>query len=179
MKNICLVFGVFILTAVCTACSRSVVQIDQSQTTFVTYESSSVTSESDASFIEETTTVESETTSEERDMVLTIDGTQVNVEWENNDSVEALRSIISDGPITIQMSMYGGFEQVGSIGQRITSDDRQVTTSSGDIVLYSSDQIVIFYGSNSWSYTRLGKINLSEEELTDLLSNGGVTITIS
>ena len=74
--------------------------------------------------------------------------------------------------------MYGGFEQVGPIGQSITRNDSQTTTSSGDIVLYSGDQIVIFYGSNSWSYTRLGKIDLSEDEMTELLSNGDVTITL-
>jgi hypothetical protein len=51
--------------------------------------------------------------------------------------------------------MYGGFEQVGSIGQSIARDDEQITTSSGDIALYSGDQIVIFYGSNTWAYTSL------------------------
>lgn len=74
--------------------------------------------------------------------------------------------------------MYGGFEQVGSIGQSIVRDDEQLTTSPGDIVLYSGDQIVVFYGSNSWSYTKLGHIDMSEGELTELLSNGDVTITL-
>ena len=67
---------------------------------------------------------------------------------------------------------------MGAIGQSITRNDKQTTTSAGDIVLYSGNQIVIFYGSNSWSYTRLGKINLSEKELTDLLGNGDVTLEI-
>ena len=77
------------------------------------------------------------------------------------------------------MSMYGGFEQVGHIGRRITGNDRQTTTHPGDIVLYSGDQLVVFYGSNSWAYTRLGKINLTQEELTKLLGNGDVTLTLS
>lgn len=77
------------------------------------------------------------------------------------------------------MSMYGGFEQVGPIGQSIARDDEQISTVPGDIVLYSGDQIVVFYGSNSWAYTRLGKINMSEDELTELLGNGDVTITLS
>lgn len=111
-------------------------------------------------------------------MTLTIDGTEVRVEWEDNASVDALKALTEDGPVTIQMSMYGGFEQVGSIGQSIDSNDTQITTEPGDIVLYSSDQIVIFYGTNSWSYTRLGRIDLTEEELTELLSNGDVTITL-
>lgn len=64
------------------------------------------------------------------------------------------------------MSIYGGFEQVGSLGKAITSSDTSITTSSGDICLYQSNQIVIFYGSNTWSYTKLGHISLSKSELT-------------
>ena len=113
-------------------------------------------------------------------MIMKIGDTEVNVEWEDNQAVEALRDMAKDGDITIQMSMYGGFEQVGSIGQSLPRDDKQTTTSSGDIVLYSGNQMVVFYGSNSWSYTRLGHISDKDEaEMADLLSNGDVTITIS
>ena len=113
-------------------------------------------------------------------MIMMIDGTKVNVEWEDNQAVERLRDMAKDGDITIQMSMYGGFEQVGSIGQSLPRDDKQTTTSSGDIVLYSGNQMVVFYGSNSWSYTRLGHISDKDEaEMADLLSQGDVTITIS
>ena len=113
-------------------------------------------------------------------MTMMIDGTKVNVEWEDNQAVKRLRDMAKDGDITIQMSMYGGFEQVGSIGQSLPRDDKQTTTSSGDIVLYSGNQMVVFYGSNSWSYTRLGHISDKDEaEMADLLSNGDVTITIS
>ena len=113
-------------------------------------------------------------------MIMMIDGTKVNVEWEDNQAVERLRDMAKDGDITIQMSMYGGFEQVGSIGQSLPRDDKQTTTRSGDIVLYSGNQMVVFYGSNSWSYTRLGHISDKDEaEMADLLSQGDVTITIS
>ena len=113
-------------------------------------------------------------------MIMKIGDTKVNVEWEDNQAVEALRDMAKDGDITIQMSMYGGFEQVGSIGQSLPRDDKQTTTSSGDIVLYSGNQMVVFYGSNSWSYTRLGHISDKDEaEMADLLSQGDVTITIS
>ena len=97
------------------------------------------------------------------------------VTWEENASVNALKAIT---PLTIQMSMYGGFEQVGPIGQNITRNDVQTTTQAGDIVLYSGNQIVIFYGSNTWSYTKLGHINLPQSEMTELLGNGNVTIEI-
>ncbi len=104
----------------------------------------------------------------------------VDVKWEDNGSVGALKEVCRETPLTIQMSMYGGFEQVGSIGQSLPREDSQTTTQAGDIVLYSGNQIVVFYGSNSWAYTRLGHItDKSAEELEELLGNGDVTITIS
>ena len=108
-----------------------------------------------------------------------IGDTEVSVDWESNESAEALKGLCEEKPLVIQMSMYGGFEQVGSIGTRLPSDDEQTSTSAGDIVLYSSNQIVVFYGSNSWAYTRLGRVSdKTAEELTALLGNGDVTITI-
>lgn len=115
---------------------------------------------------------------EEQNMVMKIGDTSVDVTWEDNDSIKELNKLAESG-LSISMSMYGGFEQVGSIGQSITRNDVQMTTQSGDIVLYSGNQLVVFYGSNSWSYTKLGKINLSQKELEKLLGNGDVTITIA
>lgn len=109
---------------------------------------------------------------------LKIGNTEVDVNWLDNDSVTALKKLAKDG-LTIEMHMYGGFEQVGSLGTSIKSSDTRITTSPGDIVLYSSNQIVIFYDSNTWAYTKLGHINLSKSELTDLLGDGDVTITIT
>ena len=112
-------------------------------------------------------------------MKMKINDTPVTVAWEDNESVAALKDLAMNG-LTIQMSMYGGFEQVGSIGRRLPSSDVQTSTSSGDIVLYSSNQLVVFYGSNSWAYTRLGHItDKTPEEMQALLSNGDVTITLS
>ena len=108
-------------------------------------------------------------------MILTIDGKEMPVTWEDNASVKELKEIC---PLTVNLSMYGGFEQVGSIGQSINRDDKQISTKFGDIVLYSGNQIVVFYGSNSWAYTKLGHIDLSEEELTQLLGNGDVVLEI-
>ena len=111
-------------------------------------------------------------------MKLRIDDTEIPVRWEKNVSVSELKSLVKNEPITIQMSMYGDFEQVGPIGQSITSNDKQITAKAGDIVLYSGDQIVIFYGTNSWDYTMLGHVDMAEDELTELLSNGDVKVTI-
>ena len=118
---------------------------------------------------------------EEAEMLLQmrIGDTNVTVDWEQNESVEALKTLCQDRPLTIRMSMYGGFEQVGSIGQSLPRKDSRTTTEAGDIVLYSGDQIVVFYGSNSWAYTRLGHIrDKSAQEMVELLGNGDVTITI-
>ena len=122
---------------------------------------------------------EAQMTDEEKtDMKLKIGDTEVPVIWEENESVDALAALAAEGPLTIQLSMYGGFEQVGPIGQSIISDDQQTTTQAGDVVLYSGDQIVVFYGSNSWAYTRLGHVDLSQKEMEDLLGNGDVMLTL-
>lgn len=122
---------------------------------------------------------DSMTDQEMTEMKMKIGDTQVAVEWADNEAVEALRELVKEEPLTIQMSMYGGFEQVGPIGQRLPASDSQTTTQSGDIVLYTGSQIVVFYGSNSWAYTRLGHItDQSAEDMKNLLGNGDVTITI-
>lgn len=109
-----------------------------------------------------------------------IGNTAVAVDWEDNSSVEALKELCSKAPLEIKMSMYGGFEQVGPIGRRLPASDTRTVTSAGDIVLYSSDQLVVFYGSNSWAYTRLGHITDQDAAgMTALLGNGNVTITIN
>ena len=116
----------------------------------------------------------------ERILTMKIGDKNVAVDWEDNESVAALRDLVSEKPLTIQMSMYGGFEQVGSLGTSLPRNDVQTTTSAGDIVLYSGNQIVVFYGSNSWAYTRLGHIaNQDAAGMADLLGNGAVTITMS
>ena len=111
---------------------------------------------------------------------LHINDAEVSIAWEDNESVGALKELVAGGPVSINMSMYGGFEQVGPIGTSLVSNDVQTVTQPGDIVLYASSQIVIFYGSNSWAYTRLGRItDRTAEELAALLGNEDVTITLS
>lgn len=94
------------------------------------------------------------------------------------DGAQALKELLAQGPVTISMSDYGGFEKVGSLGQSLPASNSQTTTQAGDIVLYQGNQIVIFYGSNSWSYTRLGKIS----DLTgweEALGGGDISVTFS
>ena len=106
---------------------------------------------------------------------LSIDGTQIPVTWEENASVDELKTLL---PLTVKMSMYGGFEQVGPVGRSIVSNDEQITTEAGDIVLYAGDRIVIFYGSNSWAYTKLGHIDQAQEEMEKLLGQEDVEIQL-
>ncbi len=111
---------------------------------------------------------------------MTINSTPVKVDWENNEAVAALKEAVKSKPLSVQMSMYGGFEQVGSLGMSLPRNDTRITTSPGDVILYSGNQMVVFYGSNTWAYTRLGHISdKTNEELTRLLSNGNVTITLT
>ena len=165
-----------------TSCSNTEVPASES-TSVITTESTTT-----ASALLETTTevsasdtaAQTESSETESEMVLKINDQVIQVEWEDNESVKALKKLASNGTITIEMSMYGGFEQVGPIGTELPRNDEQTTTSPGDIVLYSGDQIVVFYGSKSWAYTRLGKIqNMSEEDLTALLGASYVTLTIN
>ena len=146
--------------------------------------SEALSSEEQKTESEEITGSDSEVQTAEEEAVKTLQmkiaDTVVEVAWEDNESVEALRKLCEEEPLTIEMSMYGGFEQVGSIGSNLPRNDVETTTSAGDIVLYSGNKMVVFYGSNSWAYTRLGHITDQDEAgMAQLLSNGDVTITVS
>lgn len=117
----------------------------------------------------------STSTKKERNMKLSIDNQELDVVWEDNDSVKALKGIL---PLTINMHEYGGFEQTGSIGQSIVRNDSQIDVVPGDIVLYSGNAISVFYSTSSWSYTRLGHINLNKNELNALLNKESVTFVL-
>ena len=123
-----------------------------------------------------TTSNETSEKMEDTSMVLKVDNTELDITWEDNDSVKALDEL---GELSISMHRYGGFEQVGSIGHTLVSNDIQMTTNPGDIVLYSSNQLVLFFGSNSWSYTKLGHINMNQNELNELLDKENVIVTIN
>lgn len=97
---------------------------------------------------------------------------------ENNATTDALVEMMENEPIVIQMNDYAGFEKVGSLGKSLPADNSQITTKAGEIVLYQGNQIVMFYGSNSWSYTRIGRI----DDLTgweEALGSGNVAVSFS
>ena len=115
-------------------------------------------------------------------MYLTIGGMTKTATLVGNSSTEALVAQLQQGDITYEAHDYGNFEKVGDLGQSFPTADHQVTTSAGDIVLYNGNNICIFYGSNSWSYTRIGKLDgMSAEDVRRFVNAGGgnVTVTLS
>ena len=129
----------------------------------------------------EESNLQTETAEESGEIVmkLFINDSEIPVIWEDNVSVRELAENAAKGDITVSMSMYGGNEQFGALGKRYSHNDSQTVTHCGDIVLYSASNIVVFYGSNSWAYTRLGKMQLPDDEITALLSSGDVTLRLS
>ncbi len=114
----------------------------------------------------------------EMKMIVNVNGTEFKATLENNSAVKTLVNIIESNPIELNLRDYGGFEKVGSLGFSLPSSNRQITTYSGDIVLYQGNQIVMFYGSNSWSYTKLGRID-DLRGWKDALGRGDVTVILS
>ena len=86
--------------------------------------------------------------------------------------------MLEQGELTILMEDYGGFEKVGPLGQTLTRSDSQITAVCGDVILYQGNQITIYYGTNSWNFTRLAKID-QPEDLAQKLGEGSVEVTFS
>ena len=117
---------------------------------------------------------------EETMLYITVNGTTLTATLANNSSAEAFRELLANGPCTIQMSDYGNFEKVGPLGQSLPTNNQQITTEAGDIILYQGNQITICYDRNSWNFTRLGKINgVTSQQLRDILGSGDVSVTFS
>ena len=115
-------------------------------------------------------------------MYITIGNQTLPVTLVKNNATEALMAALAANPITYEADDYGGFEKVGALGMSLPTSNQQLTTQAGDVILYSGNQIVLFYGSNSWSYTRLGRIDYeSLEQLKSFLKagQGRVSVTLS
>ena len=115
-------------------------------------------------------------------MYITVNEHKLEVSLAENSSVDALVSRLREEDITFTASENGGFEIYGSIGKSLPTNNTQITAGVGDVLLYAGNNICIFYGSNSYSYTRIGKISgYTASELRDMLKteNGKVQVTIS
>lgn len=117
---------------------------------------------------------------ENMELKLYVNNQLIEVTWEDNSSVKALLELAKSNDVVIDMDPYGGFEVVGPIGASLPSSNKEITTSCGDIVLYANSNIVMFYGSNEWSYTKLGHIaNMTDNEIRSLLTQSNIQIKIT
>lgn len=115
---------------------------------------------------------------EQMKMTIRIGSATFTATLEDNEAARELYGMLQSQPLTLRLRDYGGFEKVGDLPSALPASDSRTTTREGDIVLYQSDQIVIFYGSNTWAYTRLGRV----DDLTgyrQALGSGDVTLTLS
>ena len=109
-----------------------------------------------------------------------VNNSVLSIELEDNSATRELKEQLKNEDIIVKAHEYGGFGKVGDLGFSLPKKDSNITTSAGDIVLYQGNQISVFYNSNSWSYTKLGKVqNISSNELKDILGNGDVIITFT
>jgi len=97
------------------------------------------------------------TVSAQNKLNITVGNRTLSATMPDNDATHSLIRLLNDGPITINMSDYGGFEKVGALPQSLPASDTHITTVPGDIMLYQGRNMVIFYGLNSWSYTPPGQ----------------------
>ena len=125
--------------------------------------------------------VKEEIKEENIDMIkIKVNSNILEVKLEDNEATKSLIERLKNGDISVNANEYGGFEKVGNLGFSLPRNDKSITTSAGDIVLYQGNQISLFYNSNSWSYTKLGRVqNISSRELKDILGSGNVTLVIS
>lgn len=111
---------------------------------------------------------------------LSVNNHDFDVKLENNSATNELVKKLHEGNITIEAKEYGGFEKVGDLGFSLPANDEQMSTSPGDIVLYQSNQISLFYGGHSWSYTKIGKIQSDNlNDLKSILGSGNVNMVLS
>ena len=115
---------------------------------------------------------------EERKLKITVGDEELLATFEDNPSAEEFRDLLAQGPVTLEMEDYGGFEKVGSLGTALTRSDEQITTQPGDVILYQGDQITIYYGTNTWNFTRLARID-DPTDLRGKLGEGTVSVTFS
>ena len=121
-------------------------------------------------------------TSMTTEIKITVSGKSLPVKIEENEATKALVAALREASITYEADDYGGFEKVGALGRSLPTSNSQITTHPGDVILYSGNQIVLFYGSNSWSYTRIGKMGYGTlDELKSFLKagQGKISVTLS
>ena len=127
---------------------------------------------------EETQSAETASGQGETALKITVGDEELLATLEDNSSAREFKELLAQGPVTIEMEDYGGFEKVGPLGTTLTRNDQQITTEPGDVILYQGNQITIYYGTNTWNFTRLAKID-DPADLQAKLGEGRVQVTFS
>lgn len=117
---------------------------------------------------------------EEDKISMSVNGQTFTVTLVRNSSTESLLERLAQGDLTVYMEDYARMEKVGDLGTRLPRNDRMLTASPGDLILYQGRYLVIYYDRNTYSLTSLGRIDqVSQQELKEVLGTGAVTVTLS
>ena len=107
-------------------------------------------------------------------------GTVLKVKLCENSSAKAVKELLKDGALTLPLKDYAHMEKFGSFGRQLPVNDEYITTEPGDVILSEGHLLVIYYASNTWNFTRLGKVqNMGAADLKRVLGKGEVTVTLS
>ncbi len=112
-------------------------------------------------------------------LVIETGGRVFYADFEDNSSAEALKENLKGGSITLSMRDYGGFEKVGDLPFSLVTNDEEITTSAGDVILYQGSQLTIYYDVNTWRFTRVAKIRGADGSLKEQLGEGDISVTLS
>ena len=111
-------------------------------------------------------------------ILLEVNGKTLEADLEDNEAAQALKELIGEEGLKLELEEYGGFEKVGPLPESLPASDEQMDTSPGDIVLYQGDQLSLFYGENSWSYTKLGHVDMDGAQLQEILGDGDISAVL-
>ena len=150
----------------------------ENQSTFDTVSDSEIYREESPDSVQSITSVTEESNSEQI-LKIEVNGNILYADFEDNSSAKELKEKLSSGSITIDMHDYGSFEKVGDLPFTLITNDEQITTEAGDIILYQGDKLTIYYDENTWSFTKVAKIRNADSSLKNILGDGDVTVILS
>jgi hypothetical protein len=178
VKKMHVCISVLLLTVILSACgnTRDTMAESISSAEIFSPDSISVEEDTEASQEESEHLLEEETTM----IQIEIGDTILTAVPENNSSAEAFLALLQEQPIKVQMSDYAEMEKVGALGMDLPRNDTQISVGAGDVILYQGNQITIYYGTNSWNFTKLAHIeDATKESLLEVLGAGDVEVIFS
>lgn len=177
-KAIQRILCLFLLALSLTGCAS---QVEQPEAAAPTEEADNVQAENQQTPqppVEERPVETPQIKEEEPILKITVGEYEWTATFADNCAAEEFQQLLAQGAISVEMEDYGGFEKVGALGTTLTRDDQQITTEPGDIILYQGNQITIYYGTNTWSFTKLAHID-DPTDLQEKLGEGTVEVVFS